>query len=109
MPRCDACGADIDVGARFCGECGAGVRAKTREFGPGGKNKGGGGKPSKVRETMRETKKGAGPAAATAATSGLDPVKTTLKGVPVEAIVSEAPKPAKEADAAGAPGPRSEF
>jgi hypothetical protein len=28
MPVCDACGAEVDGGARFCGECGALVRAQ---------------------------------------------------------------------------------
>ena len=29
---CDACGADVDVGARFCGSCGGVVAAKTKEW-----------------------------------------------------------------------------
>lgn len=108
MPRCDACEADIDVGARFCGECGAVVRAKTREFGPGGKNKGGGNKPSKVREATRETRKGAGPAAAPAA-AALDPIKTTLKGVPVEAITPP-PKSSEAGESrSGTASSRTEF
>lgn len=45
MPVCDACGAEVDEGARFCGECGALVRgvgegrapAKTKGMGGGSK------------------------------------------------------------------------
>jgi len=32
MVQCDACGADIDVGSQFCGECGAVVGALGREL-----------------------------------------------------------------------------
>ncbi len=32
MRQCETCGAELDAGSRFCGECGATVRAQTREL-----------------------------------------------------------------------------
>lgn len=67
MGACDSCGAEVDVGARFCGECGALVRATTREMGSDGRGKArtspqptGKGRSREMRDTVRETRRGKG-------------------------------------------------
>jgi arsenate reductase-like glutaredoxin family protein len=60
---CDACGSNVDYGARFCGSCGAAVAARTKEWVAEGRGKG---KPQvpkpravKRREEVRSTLRGA--------------------------------------------------
>jgi hypothetical protein len=99
MVVCEACGAELDPGARFCGECGAVVRAKTREMFP---EKGSGGasgadargksrtQPARRgREAAREPRKQqeaasvkAGPAEKSAATRASGAIgRTTVRGI----------------------------
>lgn len=85
MPRCEACGADTDVGARFCGECGAVVRAKTKELVGGSRPKA-----TTKRREARETKKGG--AATAPAKPAPDLSRTTLKGLPLDPAIVDGPK-----------------
>jgi hypothetical protein len=105
MPLCNSCGADIDVGSRFCGECGAVVRAKTEQM--GGSASKGKGAAKTAKGTGRDTKKGTTePVIPTvskealskeagtkprAETRELDPVKTTLKGMPLDGATERPP------------------
>ena len=71
---CDACGAHVDVGARFCGSCGAVVAAKTNEWVPNESKqkqkaampKGRATKRGRDREDVRSTSRGT--------STGLEPV-----------------------------------
>jgi hypothetical protein len=82
MPVCDACGGKIDVGSRFCGECGAVVRAKTEQMGgQAAKPKTNATKPAKGRDTKRGAPAAEGGGRQRTETRELDPVKTTLKGM----------------------------
>lgn len=121
MPLCNSCGADIDVGSRFCGECGAVVRAKTEQMG-GSAPRGKGGGARTAKGPGRETKKGTTEptlptvstetlskepgAKARAETRELDPVKTTLKGMPLDGA-TERPPPVPSTPPSGEG--RSEF
>lgn len=59
---CDACGANVDYGARFCGSCGAAVPARTKEWVAEGRGKGKTQVPKpravKRREELRSTLRG---------------------------------------------------
>ncbi|NUO49834.1 MAG: zinc ribbon domain-containing protein [Polyangiaceae bacterium] len=94
MPLCNSCGADIDVGSRFCGECGAVVRAKTEQMGgSASKGKGGGAKTAKGQGPGKDGKKGDA-VKPRVETKELDPVKTTLKGMPLDGV-TDRPSPNK--------------
>jgi hypothetical protein len=97
---CDECGAKIDEGCRFCGECGAPARAKTREIGGeqaqglvSGRARGAQARGARGRETRRSEGRPAQSA-----------VKTTLAGVaPAEADARaraqvERPRPPRHTD-----------
>lgn len=95
---CDECGAKIDEGCRFCGECGAPARAKTRELtgeqGPvSGRGRGAQAKGARGRDTRRGEARPAQSA-----------VKTTLAGVaPAEVDArarasAERPRPPRYTD-----------
>lgn len=86
MPVCDSCGADVDGGSRFCGECGALVRdagaepARTPSKTKGGRRQG-------VRDTIKDprprgTKEAARPGTVPAVDPPrIEPLRTTMKGI----------------------------
>jgi hypothetical protein len=85
---CDECGAKIDDGSRFCGECGAPARSKTRELGleqgpVSVRAKTGQGRTTRTREQRRDAR------------SGPSAIKTTFVGVAPDDGGGKAPKPPK--------------
>jgi hypothetical protein len=120
--ECDACGASVAVGARFCGECGGVVRAKTRELDRTGQKGARATQPLKPKpkdaqpRAQGKTIPMAGgkpvvtrPAAATQRGPALDSLRTTAKGLPAAAepapSAAAAPPPAAAAAPAPAPAP----
>jgi hypothetical protein len=86
---CDACGANLDYGARFCGSCGAAVPARTKEWAAEGRGKGKTQVPKpravKRREEVRSTLRGG------SAVGG--PAPKAEDAAPVEAAADGASRP----------------
>jgi arsenate reductase-like glutaredoxin family protein len=83
---CDACGTNVDYGARFCGSCGAAVPARTKEWVPEGRGKGKTQVPKqravKRREELRSTLRGGTNQGGAAATVAKGEEAPTAEGAP---------------------------
>lgn len=120
---CDACGADVDVGSRFCGSCGAVVAAKTKEWVSGEQKKPKAASPKgkttkrgREREETRTTLRGGAglpePSRDTPAEPSLDASKIDEKPLPNDTIrppPGEADGETTADEEPAAHGPRSEF
>ncbi|MFO0550614.1 MAG: zinc ribbon domain-containing protein [Polyangiaceae bacterium] len=115
MPVCDSCGADVDVGSRFCGECGAVVDVEGEGARAGGKAKSIQAKKSRelkqravIPARSGETRLPASPAPATQL-APKDPkeLRSTIRGVsappPALGLIVPPPKAASTPPAPPAP------